>query len=398
MPVNRQRVAIILPLELEYSSRLLEGALDYARRRRSLAVIDIPYRVDSPSDLEIPSTPDFDAALFWATREASWVGKLLTYGIPLVSASGDWPADQIPSIAFSSQALVDVAISHLAALQPKSLLYLDHLITGAPRKEERARLFLQAAHRAGINAQTAEVFRPGDACYSAAASRIPLPSIPKKRLIKLLSSLSPPTAIWCGEDSLGIAVCEAAESIGLRIPDDAAVLGLGNFRLAECAATPLSTIPLPGEIIGHQALAYLDARLGGKTKKLSTLRIHPPPILARQTTTRGPTQDPISRAIALIAHRACEGITVKEVAAAVSLSPQTLHSRFLQQLGRSPGEEIRRNKLATAKRHLNDPRISITRAADLSGFSELSKFTNFFKRETGLNPRQWRQQQGNATP
>jgi AraC-like DNA-binding protein len=183
-----------------------------------------------------------------------------------------------------------------------------------------------------------------------------------------------------------------ADALGLRIPEDVAVLGLGNFRAADCCNPPLSTIPLPGERIGHHAFAVLDRRLSGESGFPSYLPVEPPPIVARQSTGGDFARDPLHRVLALITARACEGLTVREIAAAVSLSTQALNARFLQRFGRSPGEEIRRAKVATAKRHLADPRLSIARIADLCGFNQQSKFSNFFRRETGFSPRAWRQE------
>jgi LacI family transcriptional regulator len=225
---------------------------------------------------------------------------------------------------------------------------------------------------------------------------LPLQEEPARRLRRLLRELPRPAAIWCGEDALGVAVCEAAEGLGLRIPEDVAVLGLGNFRAADCSSPPLSSIPLPGERIGHQAFAVLDRKLSGELGLPSYLPVEPPPVVVRQSTFGDPTRDPLMRALALIADRACEGITVGEIAKAVALSTQTLNTRFQQRFGRSPGDEIRRTKLATAKRHLADPRLSIARIADLCGFNQQSKFSNFFRRETGVSPRVWRQENSGA--
>ncbi|MFN0128701.1 MAG: helix-turn-helix domain-containing protein [Verrucomicrobiales bacterium] len=57
-----------------------------------------------------------------------------------------------------------------------------------------------------------------------------------------------------------------------------------------------------------------------------------------------------------------------------------------------PGEPIRRVRIVAAKRHLTDPRLSIARVAHLCGFDQQSKFSNFFRRETGLSPRTWRRE------
>ena len=68
----------------------------------------------------------------------------------------------------------------------------------------------------------------------------------------------------------------------------------------------------------------------------------------------------------------------------------TLHRAFMTRCGRTPGAEIRRVKMERAQYYLRTTSLSITHIADLCGYNEHSKFCNFFKRETGLTPSQYR--------
>ena len=74
-----------------------------------------------------------------------------------------------------------------------------------------------------------------------------------------------------------------------------------------------------------------------------------------------------------------------------AFSTQTLHARCIERTGHTPGELIKREKIATAKRLLSDPRLSIGQIAERCGYEQQSNFSNFFRRETGLSPRAWRQ-------
>lgn len=134
----------------------------------------------------------------------------------------------------------------------------------------------------------------------------------------------------------------------------------------------------------------LHERLSGKADFPEYIPVEAPPVVVRETTLARAADDPVSRALALIADRACQSLSVREVAASLSLSPQSLHARFQARLGRSPGEEVRRVKLATAKSDLRNPHLTISEVASRVGYSEQNKLTNFFKRETGMSPSQWR--------
>lgn len=390
MPARCYRIAVGAPLEMEYSARLLEGAFEYCREHRAVQVIDLPYRGDAPSRLRHPARLRLDGALIWATREASWVKDLLAAGVPMVSASGDWPIDRIPCVSFDAAGLVEVAVEHLASLRPAILLHLQFRITGVPQVEGRCRQFEQAAARRGIPSRSEELLRRGDKADYALTWRSPLAPALRRRLTALLRDLPKPAAVWCGVDDLGLRVCELAAEIGLEVPRDLAVLGTGDFRVAECAPLPLSSIPLPGDKIGFRALELLHGHLSRRHAIPPFTPVMPPPVVARESTSGKRTGSPLDRARNVIAARCCEGITVKEVAAAVGLSPQALHLQFVRHLGRAPGEEIRLVRHAAAKRFLLDSRLSIARVATLCGFNQQSKFADFFRRGAGLSPRDWR--------
>nr|WP_226895053.1 substrate-binding domain-containing protein [Luteolibacter marinus] len=328
--------------------------------------------------------------MIWASRDASWVEALLDRGIPLVSVSGDWPVERVPCISFDSEAVVKIAVEHLAATAPARLLYVDFRTHGLPVKERRCQMFVEHTRRLGIPATCHQVFEPADAADSEAARRLPLGDLPARRLRQALASSPLPVGIWCGEDHLARRVCDLATDMGLRVPEDIAVLGLGDFPVAECGHPTLSSIPLPGERIGFEALAVLHRHLIEGKRPPPFTPVPPPPVTRRESTAGHSPDDPLGRAMSLIASGACEGITVKEVAAGVGMSPQSLHARFNRQFGQPPGEAIRGARLAAAKRHLADPSLTVSRVAALCGFDQVNRFSSFFRRETGSSPRDWR--------
>lgn len=276
MPSTVRRIAAIFPQELEYSSRLMKGAIDYVKKHRNVALVDLPYRVDAPNSIRLDRPLPFDAAFIWATPEARWVEDLLAASLPLVGASGDWPSEQVPYISFDGKAVEERAIEHLARRKPEILLHLEFLITGVPLIENRTRRFCDLAKRRGFPVKSFEIFRLGDPEDNSLTRRMPLQGKAAKRLKSLLRGLSRPAAIWCGDDWLGLRVCEAAVAFGLRIPEDVAVLGLGDFAGAEGGHPSLSSIPLPGETIAYHALTILDQRLSGKNDFPDRLLVSPP--------------------------------------------------------------------------------------------------------------------------
>jgi LacI family transcriptional regulator len=271
-------------------------------------------------------------------------------------------------------------------------MYLPFRMTGMPQVERRCRLFEQAAARLGIPSRCEELLTPGDGLDVVLVARSPLEGARRQRLEAILRSLPKPSAIWCGSDYLGLRVCELAAELGIEVPTELAVLGIGDFPPAANAPLPLSSMPLPGEQIGYRAVELLHGRLTHQRAIPTHTRVEPPPVVERESTRGRGRGGPLERALSFIAAHCCEGVTTKEVAAAAGFSPQALHSQFLKHLGHAPGEEIRRARNAVAKRLLGDSRISIAEVGLRCGFNQPSKFAGFFRRANGSSPRDWRKE------
>lgn len=100
--------------------------------------------------------------------------------------------------------------------------------------------------------------------------------------------------------------------------------------------------------------------------------------------------DAIARASAVIEDRLAEALTVAELAGAVQLSPSQFHERFLHETGYTPADYWSRRRLARAKELLADGSLSITDVALTLGFSTSQYFATFFRRFTGISPREYR--------
>lgn len=70
----------------------------------------------------------------------------------------------------------------------------------------------------------------------------------------LLRLRCPPTAIFAGNDELGLGAIEAARAHGLRVPDDLSVMGFDDTNFARLASPPLTTIRQPLHEMGAVAV------------------------------------------------------------------------------------------------------------------------------------------------
>lgn len=76
--------------------------------------------------------------------------------------------------------------------------------------------------------------------------------------IDLMELPQPPTALFCGNDRCAMSAYNALQKLGLRIPDDVAVVGFDNqVDLAETLMPTLTTVQLPHYEMGKWALEHL---------------------------------------------------------------------------------------------------------------------------------------------
>jgi LacI family transcriptional regulator len=82
--------------------------------------------------------------------------------------------------------------------------------------------------------------------------------------IKLLSLPERPTAIFACNDLMAMGVIKAAASMGLRVPEDLALVGYDDIELASYTNPPLSTIKQPKVEMGLTALQIILDRIGNR--------------------------------------------------------------------------------------------------------------------------------------
>lgn len=143
---------------------------------------------------------------------------------------------------------------------------------------------------------------------------------------------------------------------------DGALDGLVRYLAAEAADRPLDPV-----------LAHHSAGL-----------------LLRALEARQPTaplsDDPIDRALALMAERCAEPLTVAELAEAAGLAPSRFHERFRARTGSTPAAMLAELRLDRAEALLRDGRLPLAEVALAVGFSDQSALTRSLRRRRGITP------------
>ncbi len=68
---------------------------------------------------------------------------------------------------------------------------------------------------------------------------------------------TPPSAIFCANDTIAIGALQAAYAMGLSVPADLSIVGLDDIDSAATTSPPLTTISKPKYDIGRQAATFL---------------------------------------------------------------------------------------------------------------------------------------------
>lgn len=76
---------------------------------------------------------------------------------------------------------------------------------------------------------------------------------------RLVGLPAPPTAAFCANDMLALGLLQQSITLGLRVPDDLAIIGFDDIDFAGAAAVPLSSVRQPRMDLGRAAARLLLA-------------------------------------------------------------------------------------------------------------------------------------------
>jgi LacI family transcriptional regulator len=213
-----------------------------------------------------------------------------------------------------------------------------------------------------------------------------------------LASLPKPVGVMASNDTLAFQILDGCRSVGLKVPEHVAVIGVDDDTLlCGLCDPPLSSVVPNTEQIGFEAASLLDSLMQGGRARFKERLIAPLGVTIRMSTGVLAVEDKaFALALRLVHEYACHGITVDDVLRGVPLSRMTLERRFRKYLGRSPHAEIRTVQIARAKQLLAETEHPIHRVAQLVGFEHTEYFNVVFKREVGQPPGKFRANVRNA--
>ncbi|HRR34101.1 MAG TPA: XylR family transcriptional regulator [Kiritimatiellia bacterium] len=210
----------------------------------------------------------------------------------------------------------------------------------------------------------------------------------RKQLIRWLRQLPKPIAIFAANDLLARQVLDTCLIADIRVPYEAAVLGVDNDPLiCETCIPSLTSIRLDVEAAGYAAAELLDQRMFGTFKRHAPkeIRTYPPlEVVARLSTQPIHVNDKlVIDALEFIRINAGLNIRVSDVAEHVKVTPRWLEKRFDSVLGISVIDEIKRLRMETVLRLITETQQPFDQIARKCGFSSVNHLRKIFREKQG---------------
>ncbi len=203
-----------------------------------------------------------------------------------------------------------------------------------------------------------------------------------------LASLPKPAAVMCQNDDTMAIIVNAAVDAGLRVPEEVALLGLGNMGLV-CEFLPVTLSSIDVDMAGHsyRAAQELTRLLEGGDPQIVPIRVPPKAVQLRESTNFLAVSDPhVMVVLREIWNNYSKPLSVESLIRSVPISRSSLYKLFIQQVGRPIARELMRVRLNHAKHLLTTSDQPVGEIARACGFSSLITFSRAFSENLKMSP------------
>jgi LacI family transcriptional regulator len=311
--------------------------------------------------------------------------KLLSLGLPTIVSPYTEPFPGLPNILTDDAAIGTLAATYLLDRGFRHFAYcgFGDMYYWSRR---RGRSFEETIRRAGFDVH----------CYEYERPRTQTPHSWEKEqtiLTDWLRDLPQPVGLMACNDDRGQDVLEACKAAGLHVPEQVAIVGVGNDDLVcDLAAPPLASVALSARKAGYEAAALLDRWMKGGRVVEDTIVVRPSRVVTRQSADVFAVRDrQVVEALRFIhTYARKDAIQVDDVLRSVPVSRRSLYDRFARTLGRSVHEEIKRVRVDELARLLVDTDLPMSQLALKLGCSDIKNLARYFKQDVGVTPLQYR--------
>lgn len=220
----------------------------------------------------------------------------------------------------------------------------------------------------------------------------------RRWLAASLKQAPKPLAVFAATDDHALEVIETCDAAGISVPEEVSLIGMDNSLLAvEAMHTPISSVDRNMQAVGYRGAEILDQLMRGKPAPKEPIRIPPAGLIVRKSSDLIAVNHPgIARSLRFMLEHCHEPIRVSDLAKAASMSVRNFHQAFVDNLGRSPGNELHRVRIERAKTLLANSNEKMDAVGEMCGYESGNSFWVAFKRSTGVSPKEYQKRLSKA--
>jgi len=379
--VDERNVAVIVETSNSYARGVLRGIHEYARTRHGWTLF-LTEHGRHEFDQSFACEWKFDGAI--ARIETDRMAQIITeMGVPTVDVSAARLIDGIPWVETDDEAITRLALEHLRDCGLQNFAYFgDPFYKWSVWRQQS---FERVLGRPDI--------------IQSRIFNLPVRKEPRvqwwtqrEAIRDWLESLPKPVGIVACYDACGQQLLEICRYFNFKVPEDIAVIGVDNDELLCELATPSMSSVIPNTFrTGAYAAEILGRMMGGEKVAGRKYPIEPLGVRKRVSTDVLAVGDPhVAKAVAFIRQKSHQNIGVEDVLRIVPLSRRVLEARFRKALNRTPHQEILRVRTNAVRELLLETKMSLSEISEALGIEHPEYLSVFFKKETGLTPREYR--------
>lgn len=385
---RHSRIALLIESHRTYERNLLRGIAAYAHVHGPWSFFQ---QVRAPGNVVLTRLEKWGGdGLIMRCESRKLIQHIQKLNIPTVDLLGWYDLEDIPTLDTDHRAVAHMAADHLIEHGFEQFAYCG--FDGLYYSERRREYFTEYLSELGYKVS---VFQCPRQSHDRDSSTFEAHGVlDAEALAAWVASLPKPVGLMACNDARGEHVLDACSQCGIVVPDETAVIAVGNDDVVcDLCAPTLSSIEPNTRKMGYEAAALLDRMISGEDLPTVKILVGPLDVITRQSTDVLTIADgDVAAAMHFIREHAAEGVNVEDVLEHVGVSRSTLERRFARFVGRSPKAEIIRAQLHRVKQLLSRTDYPLVKIAQLAGFNHVEYMCNIFKDKTGQTPGQYRKQ------
>ena len=378
------KIILLIDFSEEYSKSLLRGITKYSKEHGPWVFCRMPtfYRESYGIDGILKWAKEWGAnGIIGQLYNDPDIQKIIEAGIPLIAEDFKERFSNIPNITGAYNETGKIAAEYFLKKGFKNFAFYG--FKNIVWSRERSDGFENRVNQSGYKVHYFEhkKSRSRELWYYKPSS-----------LSLWLHSLPKPIALMACDDNQGQHITEACKHIGIRIPEEVAVLGVDNDEtICNLSDPPLSSIELDSEKGGYEAAKLMDLLISNRKQEYHDIFVKPTNIITRQSTDIYATSDfYISSTLKYIHQNIDKNLKVENVLKQIPLSRRSLEKRFQNITGFPVYKYIYSLRIEKFAQKLLETNNSIFEIALETGFSDGKNVSRQFKQIKGCTPIEYR--------